>query len=187
MDTKRRQKISIGEKTEQDDGIVTSVAESAERLRLFFPNEKAFVQAIKDAAEDLGYLTYHTWDSRHSAAGFPDLVLTKHGCLAFIECKMPGNKPSPAQKKWLDWLELIPSHNVHVLTLYPAGYDAFIDWLARDVLGEMLAPVRYKSVISSRTVETVKGGSPTKAMFPGQMTGAANAKTFIIADAQGGE
>lgn len=161
-----------------------------------FANEHEMVDSIVSAARDLGWLVHHDRPARtdkgyrtalQGDAGFPDLFLTKHGCLAFIECKMPGNKPSPAQKKWLDWLELTPSHNVHVLTLYPAGYDAFIDWLARDVLGEMLAPVRYKSVITSRTVETVKGGSPTKAMFPGQMTGAANAKTFIIADAQGGE
>lgn len=52
-------------------------------------------------AQWLGYrLQYHTHDSRHSAAGFPDLVLVGRGRLLFIEVKSATGKLTTPQLAW---------------------------------------------------------------------------------------
>ena len=40
-----------------------------------FVTEKAFQTAVVELAELCGWKVYHTYDSRRSAPGFPDLVL----------------------------------------------------------------------------------------------------------------
>jgi hypothetical protein len=49
------------------------------------------------------WFVYHTHDSRHSAAGFPDLVLVRER-VAFVELKRDGEKPRAEQRVWLDAL-----------------------------------------------------------------------------------
>lgn len=44
---------------------------------------------------------YHTWNSRHSTAGFPDLTLVRPPRLIFAELKKTGKYPTKAQKAWL--------------------------------------------------------------------------------------
>lgn len=67
--------------------------------------EKDLMQAIVDAARALGWLVYHTYDSRRSEPGFPDLVLVRPAgkgdpCLLFVECKVQGRKLTDAQRRW---------------------------------------------------------------------------------------
>jgi len=74
--------------------------------------EKAFTQAVLDAARRLGWTAYHTHDSRHSAAGFPDLVLVRvdargHARLEAAELKVGDRGPTPAQRTWLGLLEAV--------------------------------------------------------------------------------
>jgi hypothetical protein len=64
---------------------------------------EATLQAnILHEATCLGWLGYHTYDSRRSVRGFPDLVLV-HGVqqrLIFTELKKQTGRQSPAQIDW---------------------------------------------------------------------------------------
>ncbi len=64
-------------------------------------SEKDFQQRIIDRAKALGWLVYHTHDSRHSDAGFPDLVLARKGRVVFAEVKAEKGRLSEAQMGWL--------------------------------------------------------------------------------------
>ena len=77
-------------------------------------SEKAFQQQIIEAATYLGYMHYHTWDSRRSVAGYPDLTLVKSGRMIFVEVKVGRNKTSKAQDAWLDMLATCPGVEVYV-------------------------------------------------------------------------
>ena len=63
--------------------------------------EKAFQSDVMRVAKMLGWLCYHTFDSRRSASGFPDLVLVREGVL-FRELKVGKNKLSQSQELWRD-------------------------------------------------------------------------------------
>ena len=63
--------------------------------------EKAFQSDVMRVAKMLGWLPYHTFDSRRSASGFPDLVLVRERVL-FRELKVGKNKLSQAQELWRD-------------------------------------------------------------------------------------
>ena len=54
-----------------------------------------------------GCMTYHTFDSRRSPAGFPDIVAvheTPGRALLAIECKTDTGQVTPAQAAWLEAL-----------------------------------------------------------------------------------
>lgn len=75
--------------------------------------EQAFQQNILELAHLTGWLTYHTFDSRRSQPGFPDMVMVKDSSLLFVETKSEKGKPSPEQMRWLEALrnvERISSH-----------------------------------------------------------------------------
>ncbi len=63
--------------------------------------EAQLQEMIIARAKALGWLVYHTYDSRRSAPGFPDLVLCRSGQVLFIEVKSEKGKLSKAQDKWL--------------------------------------------------------------------------------------
>ena len=64
--------------------------------------EEVLQDSIIELAKLLGYLSYHTHDSRRSAKGFPDLVLVhqRNGSLIFIECKSEKGITSEEQEEW---------------------------------------------------------------------------------------
>ncbi len=66
--------------------------------------EKQFQRQILDLAHLMGWRTYHTWSSVHSAPGFPDLVLVRGPRCIFVEVKRAGANPTPAQTEWLEAL-----------------------------------------------------------------------------------
>ena len=72
--------------------------------------ESDFQQAVVDLARLHRWLVYHTYDSRRSTPGFPDLVLARDGKLVFAELKSEGNSPSEAQQHWLNELQLAHPH-----------------------------------------------------------------------------
>jgi L-ascorbate metabolism protein UlaG (beta-lactamase superfamily) len=45
---------------------------------------------------------YHTYDSRRSPEGFPDLVMVRPPRLVIAECKTEKGKVTAAQQAWLD-------------------------------------------------------------------------------------
>ena len=63
--------------------------------------EKAFQSDVMRVAKMLGWLCYHTFDSRRSASGFPDLVLVRERVL-FRELKVGKHKLSQSQELWRD-------------------------------------------------------------------------------------
>lgn len=68
------------------------------------PLEKQVQSAILDIARLLGWRVYHTFDSRKSEAGFPDLVLVRDR-VVYAEIKRAGERPRPSQVDWLNALE----------------------------------------------------------------------------------
>lgn len=98
-------------------------------------SEDALLAQVRRLAVDLGWLVYHTHDSRRSEAGFPDLVLVnaKQGRTLFRELKRMRGRVSPDQRIWLDALQLV-------------GQDAAIwrpdDLLEERILAELLPPTR---------------------------------------------
>jgi hypothetical protein len=67
-------------------------------------SEKAFLAQVVQLAKLRNWLCYHTHDSRHSARGFPDLVLVRPrtGGLLVAELKTDGGRLTPEQSAWLD-------------------------------------------------------------------------------------
>ena len=72
---------------------------AAQRLRW---SEHDFQEAVIDMAKtEYGYITYHTFDSRRSDAGFPDIVAVRRGRIVYIELKAMKGRLSDAQWEWL--------------------------------------------------------------------------------------
>jgi hypothetical protein len=63
--------------------------------------EKEWQQTVVDTARAFGWRVYHTFDSRNSAPGFPDLVMVRRGRLVFAELKSAHGKLSMPQTEWL--------------------------------------------------------------------------------------
>jgi hypothetical protein len=66
--------------------------------------EKDFESSFRQAFELLGWLGYHTHNSRRSTAGFPDWVLVRQPRIVFAELKTDTGKVSDDQQAWLDEL-----------------------------------------------------------------------------------
>jgi hypothetical protein len=81
-----------------------------------FPSEKALADAVRKLARAHGWLYYHTHDSRHSPAGYPDLTLVKGTRLVFAELKMPGQRPTVEQRQWLDALRQVERVEMYLWT-----------------------------------------------------------------------
>lgn len=64
--------------------------------------EAAFMQAIIDYARRSGWLVYHTYSSKRSEPGFPDLVMLSDGQCVVAEVKTEKGKVTRAQSLWLD-------------------------------------------------------------------------------------
>ncbi len=75
--------------------------------------ERELQDAVVELARYSGWMVYHTYDSRRSEPGFPDLVLAKRRRLLFIELKSERGKVRPEQDAWLK-------------TLTEAGATAFV-------------------------------------------------------------
>lgn len=66
--------------------------------------EKAFQAQVIQAARALGYRIYHTYDSRRSNPGWPDLVLWKKGRALFRELKSEKGRVTALQEMVLESL-----------------------------------------------------------------------------------
>ncbi len=98
--------------------------ESAIHLLARQMSERQLDDCVARVARATGWLSYHTWNSLHSAAGFPDRVFMKPPRLVFVELKKLGKASSPAQSAWLLALEQC---GVEVYLWTPAN------WFAGDV------------------------------------------------------
>lgn len=64
-------------------------------------SEADFQLAVIQIATYNGWRHYHTHDSRHSVAGFPDLVLVRPPRLLVVELKAEGGRVSVEQAAWI--------------------------------------------------------------------------------------
>ncbi len=70
--------------------------------RLVLPQTETRWQAqVLALAKQLGWMHYHTHDSRRSPAGFPDLVLVRGSRLVIAELKTDCGTLTPEQVTWL--------------------------------------------------------------------------------------
>ncbi|MFE6228925.1 VRR-NUC domain-containing protein [Cellulosimicrobium sp. NPDC057862] len=95
--------------------------------------EDALQAQVIAVARDLGFLVYHTHDSRKSERGWPDLVLVHptRGRLLYRELKQQKRYPTPEQRKWLAAL---------AATGADVGVWRPLDILERRVHAELQAP-----------------------------------------------
>jgi hypothetical protein len=91
-------------------------------------SEADLQQAIVSAARKLGYLYYHTFDSRRSTEGFPDLVLVHDGKkrVVWIECKSETGVVSIYQTAWHDSLAKC---DAEIYVVRPVNLDEIIEIL----------------------------------------------------------
>ena len=74
--------------------------------------EKEFQAQIVDLVGILGGMVYHTYDSRRSAQGFPDLtIVTLDRRVIFAELKL--GKKQPTDSQWM-WLRGLPDHQAYL-------------------------------------------------------------------------
>lgn len=94
-------------------------------------SEKALQQHIVDAARKLGYLVYHTFDSRRSEPGYPDLTMVhpQQKRIIFAELKREGKHPTDAQYRWLFGIAVI----AHDETPIRAYIWRPSDWLSGEI------------------------------------------------------
>ncbi len=64
-------------------------------------SERAFQAQVIALAKLTGWRIYHTYDSRRSEPGFPDLILIRGSVLLAIELKSETGKPTAEQLAWL--------------------------------------------------------------------------------------
>ncbi len=82
----------------------TSAAELARARALLGSEvtERDFQGEVLRAAGLLRWRTYHTLDSRGSAAGFPDVVAVRGTRLVMAELERQNGRVRDAQQAWLD-------------------------------------------------------------------------------------
>lgn len=89
--------------------------------------EKRFMQVVIDFARLHRWEVFHVFDSRRSAAGFPDCVFVRNGRLVFAELKLSGRKPEAAQVLWLGLLGAVAMKSagaVEVFLWTPADWKS---------------------------------------------------------------
>lgn len=62
--------------------------------------EKDWMRTVTDLAKQLGWRVYHTFNSRRSTHGFPDLVLVRDRVI-YLELKREKTRPTVEQQGWL--------------------------------------------------------------------------------------
>jgi hypothetical protein len=102
------------------------------RNKLGALTEKDFRQQVIDLAHLLGWRCYFTWNSIHSPAGFPDLVMLRRGRQVVAELKTSRRLPTAAQQAWLEEFRA-------------AGVETFV-WRPEDLeeIASVLGPQRKK-------------------------------------------
>jgi hypothetical protein len=87
-----------------------SIAASAAPFSL---SERAFQSQVVRYARLAGWAVYHTYDSRRSQPGFPDLVLVRRPRIVWAELKSQRGKVTTEQQAWIDELRAC-DQEVHV-------------------------------------------------------------------------
>lgn len=87
-------------------------------------SEAAFQRQVLGLASFYGWRAYHTYDSRRSHKGFPDLVLVRGPELLFVELKTNKGRIRPEQAEWLNALHEVEEAVDALVTAADATTDA---------------------------------------------------------------
>ena len=95
-------------------------------------SEKAFQAMVVALARSRGWKCYHTYDSRRSAKGYPDLTMVRHqpfggGGVIWMELKSEKGRVTQDQREWVE--ELRRAHQ-RAYVLRPSDWS-FIEELLR--------------------------------------------------------
>lgn len=92
-------------------------------------SEKEFMAQVVELAGGLGWMVYHTYDSRRSSKGFPDLVLAKpeRFRLIFMEVKSEKGRVKPEQ---LAWLNVLNKCGALAMIVRPSAWDKIVEVLS---------------------------------------------------------
>ena len=106
--------------------------------------EAAFMADVRRLAKQTGWLEYHTYRSRRSPSGYPDLHLVRPPRTLFAELKATGGEATPPQVEWLRALDLCPGTEAYLWTpdymdrvafllspRYVTAGMAWTEWVAR--------------------------------------------------------
>lgn len=94
---------------------------------LFLITEKQFLEQIRSLAKMTGWMVYHTYDSRRSQAGFPDLTMARRPRIIFAEAKREGGEATDPQEEWGD--ELSDCGGVEYYLWQPSDWDQIVEVL----------------------------------------------------------
>lgn len=86
--------------------------------------EKDWQQQVLDAARYLNWRCYHTFDSRRSAPGFPDVLCVKDGKMICLELKTETGKATLEQEIWIAMLDMVPGVTARIAR--PSDWDAVL-------------------------------------------------------------
>lgn len=95
--------------------------------------EKDLQSNVLELARLRAWRAYHTYDSRRSQKGFPDLVLLKPPRLIFAELKVGKKRPTAEQRAWLDELDECPEVEAYL------WYES--DWHSGEIDALLKGPV----------------------------------------------
>ena len=92
--------------------------------------EKQFQSQVQTVAKLNGWMCCHTYDSRRSAQGFPDLVMVRGQEVLFVELKTDRGRVSHHQRAWLSALENV--ERIRCDLWRPADWERIVKTLNRD-------------------------------------------------------
>lgn len=97
--------------------------------------EKELQTAVIEMARFMGWRHYHTYDSRRSPEGFPDLVLVRRGRLIFAELKSERGRLTVHQKIWLEELKEVEKNSNGVVEVKVWWFE---DWRSGRIEEELV-------------------------------------------------
>lgn len=89
------------------------------------------MRQVIDLAKVNRWRLYHAYDSRRSAAGFPDLVLVRPPRLIFAELKTAKGRLTREQGGWLTDLGALALPGVEVYVWRPDDWNEIVERLKR--------------------------------------------------------
>ena len=84
-------------------------------------SERDFQAQVVQLAKLTGWRVYHTYDSRRSNPGFPDLVLVRAPRVILAELKRERGRVTAAQREWGETLRACPG--VEYYLWRPSDWD----------------------------------------------------------------
>lgn len=108
---------------------MTAPAAEGRRMMAAAMTEAELQAWVTTSARMLGWLAYHTHDSRHSEAGFPDCVLVRPPRMIVAELKSMKGKVTAGQQLWLDAFKALALPGVQVHVWRPDQLDDILEVL----------------------------------------------------------